>query len=218
MNHFDESLWSAFYSGCVVDTPPPPTHPHTHTTQTLLICGQASAGVDIPFLSGATGETLTAHVPFRLVTRPNSTTNGHATGRVAAPKRTHATEADQVVVTVGDSRHPVRLLVQNGWVTVTVPNTTSVKLAPIAVDGAWHVATVTMDASAGRATVSLDSLPPSTVALGEPLTAVWLYLGEGYRNDDVSDQILSESPPTAHSCALVDLTSMSTEVSLHHNI
>ena len=183
----------------------------------LLLCGQASAGVDIDFLSGSPGETLTARVPFRLVANDsNCTAEGGRewTGRCARQVLGAMGGGRQVVVTVGDSRHPLRLVVQDGQVVVTSLNDTLVVLGPVTAGPMWHTAVFTLDAAAGSATVGLDAQPPRTVALGGQLQAVWMYLGEGYRDDDVTEQTPTvSSPPTANSCVQVNLTLMSTSVS-----
>ena len=163
--------------------------------ESLLLCGQGSAGVDIPFLSGALGETLHAHIKFRVVPVPNASAGPGNHGA-------HEPPADVTVMTIGDSRHPLRMVVSGGQVLVTRPNTADVPLGSIA-PGTWHEADIAVEIATGAATVTVDGSLAKTLAMGS-IQSVWMYLGQGYRT-------LTLTQSTA-ACAEIDLTAMQTTV------
>ena len=150
--------------------------------EALRFCGQASSGVDIDSLSGAPGEQLRASLRFR----PSSTSSGAA-----------------VVLTVGDSRHTLRLAIQGGHAVVTTPNG-SAPLGDVG-GGGWHGVAISLEAHAGRATVTLDGGPPHSLDIGGSLAATWLYLGQGYRVGGISST-------SSDACVDVDLASLHTNV------
>ena len=159
----------------------------------MVLCGQGSAGVDIPFLSGAAGEMLHASFRFRLSTWPNSAPGAAAT---AAGQKV-------VVLTIGDSRHPLRIIVSDGQVYATSLNVADVLLGTTS--GEWQLVTLVLATVTGEATVALDGAE-KRLLLGA-IQSVWMYLGQGYRTND----------PNAYSrveCAEIDLTTMDISVDM----
>eukprot|EP01043_Picozoa_sp_COSAG02_P043606 COSAG02_NODE_3814_length_6192_cov_3.474971_4_plen_414_part_00 len=175
----------------------------------LLLCGQGSAGVDIPFLSGATGEKLHAKVRFRLAPFPKDVSIdatmvdvpvGHAP---AALTNHHGAVA---VVTIGESRRYAQIAVVDRYLAVlsAVTNTSRVLSdSPVAL-GTWHLANITIEPTTGLTGVSIDGGDVVAVNL-LPLQSVWMYVGEGYRTLNVTSR-----QPTA--CVEFDLTAMDTTV------
>jgi hypothetical protein len=157
----------------------------------MRLCGQGSAGVDIPFLSGAVSEVLHATFRFRTSAWPVSETSLVAT----------ATRQQVIVLTIGDSRHPLRIIVSGSQVYAARPNVPDVPLG--ATSGEWQVVTLTLATATGDATVALDG-EEKQLALGT-IQSVWLYLGQGYRTNDT--EIYSRA-----SCVEIDLTAMDTSV------
>ena len=161
--------------------------------RTMRLCGQGSAGVDIPFLSGASSEVLHATFRFRISAWPRSTVG---TSLVAK-----ATGQQMIVLTIGDSQHPLRIMVSGSLVYAARPDVADVLLG--ATSGEWQVVTLTLATATGDATVALDG-EEKQLALGT-IQSVWMYLGQGYRTKDT--EIYSRA-----SCVEIDLTAMDTSV------
>lgn len=175
----------------------------------LLLCGQGSAGVDIPFLSGVTGETLHAKVRFRLAPFPEDVSGdatvvdvpvGHTPPALATDHRAVA------VVTIGESRRHAQIAVVDRHLAVLSAVTDASRVlsdSPITV-GTWHLANITIEPTTGLTSVSIDGGDVVAVNL-LPLQSVWMYVGEGYRTLNVTSR-----QPTA--CVEFDLTAMDTAV------
>ena len=172
----------------------PPAADAVHTVDSgriLQLCGQGSAGVDIPFLSGGRGEMLHADFRFKL----SAWSTGYESGQLKSVGQV-------IVLTVGDSRHPLRIVVDNGQVYATMPNIGNVLLGPSSTSN-WQVLNLTLSTATGEATVSLDGAY-TTLTLGA-IQSVWMYLGQGYRTNATDTYSRAQ-------CAEIDLTSMDTSV------
>eukprot|EP01043_Picozoa_sp_COSAG02_P028629 COSAG02_NODE_1744_length_11100_cov_6.084083_3_plen_406_part_00 len=173
----------------------------------LLLCGQGSAGVDIPFLSGVTGEKLHVKVRFRLAPFPTYV-SADATVVDVPSENAPAALADRhgvvAVVTIGDSRRHAQIAIVDRYLAVVLAETNaSTVLSPIAV-GTWHLANIKIEPATGLMSVSVDEGNVVSVNL-LPLQNVWLYVGQGYRMLNAT----SEQPAA---CAEFDLTAMDTIV------
>ena len=166
--------------------------------QTLVVCGQGSAGVDIPFLSGAAGETLAATLRFRVSSWSPSESG---IGQVKP------VGGQVVILTIGDSRHPLRVIVSAGQVFATRPSIGDALLGSIS-PGAWHVVNLALATATGEATIALDGSGKTSLSLGA-IQSVWMYLGQGYRTNNTNTFSRTD-------CAELDLTTM--DISVHRTI
>jgi hypothetical protein len=166
---------------------------------TLLLCGQASAGVDIDYLSGAPGETLRATVRFRL------------TGGIGS-------NTEQVTIaTLGDSRHYLTLVATfrggEHSLSAVVATGATTQLGSALTSG-WHAMDMNVTVASGAVSIALDGLasaqhPP----MGAP-QSIWMYLGQGYRSDNVYVEAITAGSASGNAtlCAEVDLVAMRTSV------
>lgn len=183
----------------------------TESNSGLLLCGQGSAGVDIPFLSGATREILHARLRFRLVSYPNYISADPGVVDLSIQRRAPGaiTARDTVViVTIGDSRHHARIAVVDKRLVAFVStdmNKTQPLLGGQVSVGTWHVAIISIVPTTGRMSVSVDGAEVVTLDM-LPLQSIWMYAGDGYRTLNTT-----AFRPTA--CAEIDLTAMDTVVS-----
>jgi hypothetical protein len=159
--------------------------------RSLVLCGQGSAGVDIPFLSAVPGETLHARVRFQLFARPPK-----GRGQI------NPIEQAVTILTIGDSRHPLRIVVSGGQVFATRPNVVDVLLGAMS---GWQVVSLTLATATGQVTVGLNGSEKS-LSLGA-IQSVWMYLGQGYRTNETGTRLQVK-------CAQIDLTTLDTSV--HH--
>jgi hypothetical protein len=110
---------------------------------------------------------------------------------------------------VGDTRHPLRLVVRGCTAWVTVPNRLDVPLGAITCTG-WHQVGLTLEPSTGNTTVVLDGAAAHAISL-PPLQAVWVYLGQGYRTTDIVSA--SRNGNTTGPCVEIELESMQSQTS-----
>ena len=111
-----------------------------------------------------------------------------------------------MVFTVGDSRHPLRILISNGQVYASRPHDAAIRLGESLPAGEWQVITLAVATATGHASIALDGSAAVSVALGE-LQSVWMYLGQGYRTSNADAYSRTQ-------CAEFDLLAMDTRVSI----
>ncbi len=121
--------------------------------EVLRFRGNASAGVDLDANDRARGDRVECEFRFRV----------EESGR-------------HVLATIGDANHPVRVVVEQGEVSLCSAEEAQ-PLGTVSADG-W--ATLRLDSGGSSTTAQLGKEKPATTE--HHPTATWLYLGEGYPN------------------------------------
>ena len=139
----------------------------------LRICGNASTGVDLDHNDRARGDRVQCEFGFQV-----------------------ERGVYQVLATVGDANHPVRVVVDQGKVTLT----TGAKELPLGIASPNDWSTLRLETGGSTTTARLGDGEATTVE-HRPI-ATWMYVGDGYPDRG--------TPP--ESCVLIDVDSVRTRV------